>query len=241
MITFKDVSKTYIIDVVKKVEAVKKMSFTIETGKVFGLLGPNGSGKTTTIKMILDLVKPSSGEILINNQPVENKNVRKNIGYLPENPYFYSHLTGKELIEFAGALFGMKQKIIQEKMLPLLQLVKMEHAADKPMKGYSKGMLQRIGIAQALINDPDIIILDEPMSGLDPIGRREVKDIILNLKKQNKTIIFCTHILEYAEQICDNAALIVDGNLVQVDTIKNYTKKQSLEKTFIELVDKQRK
>ena len=238
MIHVNNLSKTFIIDITKKVEAVKNISFDIRAGEVFGYLGPNGSGKTTTIKMLLGLIRPTQGTILINNQSPEDLKTKEIIGYLPENPYFYSHLTGYELLDFMGKLFHISTDTRKKRIEELLKKVNMTHASQKPMRGYSKGMLQRIGIAQSLINDPEIIFFDEPMSGLDPIGRREVKDIIIDLKANGKTVFFCSHILEDAQTMCDRAAIIVDGNMAIIDNMKKLTAKHSLEATFIDHVSK---
>jgi len=239
MIYLKDIVKQYETSVAKKVTAVSNFSLEVNKGDVLGLLGPNGSGKTTIIKTILGLVRPTSGEVKLLGQEPSDYRSREKVGYLPENAYFYSHLTGRELLEFAGSLFNMPKELIDKRIEELLVLVSMKGRDHIRMKGYSKGMLQRIGIAHALINNPDLILFDEPMSGLDPIGRYDVKNIILDLKKQGKTIFFCSHILSDVEAICTNISIIVDGVKVDQEEInKIMQKKTNLEEYFIELVKK---
>jgi len=241
MIEIKNISKIYNKDVFEKEKiAVKKLSFTVNKGEVFGFLGPNGSGKTTMIKMMLGLTLPTSGEILLNKQNPFSTKIKHSIGYLPENPYFYSHLTGVEVLEFVANLFGIPKEKQKKKINDLLKKVKMYHAKNKFLRTYSKGMLQRIGIAQALTNDPEILFLDEPMSGLDPLGRKEVKEIILELKRSDKTVFFCSHILEDAQSLCDRVGIIVDGNLVACDNVSKFIQNNTLEGEFIRLVEEER-
>ena len=205
----------------RKVVALKDLSLEIEQGEILGYLGPNGSGKTTTFKVILGLIRPDSGTISINGRQGD-ENMRKEIGYLPENPYFYMYLTAKECLHFAGQLKGMSKSERDKRIDELLPLVGLEHAADKQLRKFSRGMLQRIGVAQAMVNNPDILILDEPMNGLDPAGRKSMRDIILGYRDKGKSVIFSSHIISDVEIMCDRAAVIKNGVLqgvVQVDEI----------------------
>ncbi len=197
----------------KETLALSDLTISVESGTVFGFLGPNGAGKTTTLKILTGLIHPSAGEGFIFGKPVDDLSVKKKIGFLPERPYFYEYLSGRELLHFCGELFGMPRKKREEKIEELIDLVQMKGKEDTQLRHYSKGMLQRIGLAQALFNDPDLVFMDEPMSGLDPIGRKEVRDIILHLKKCGKTVFFSTHILSDAEVICDQVAILMNGKL----------------------------
>lgn len=199
----------------KRFVALEDLSFYVKKGEILGYLGPNGSGKTTTFKVLLDLIRPDNGHIEIFGQPT-GRDARNRIGFLPENPYFYMYLTAKESLKFHGHLKGMSRSEIKNRIPKLLELVDLNKAATRPLKKFSRGMLQRIGIAQALINDPDILILDEPMSGLDPNGRKRMRDIILNCRNQGKTVIFSSHILSDVEIMCDRAAIIKEGRLQEI-------------------------
>ncbi len=194
-------------------EVIRGLDLTIQEGEVFGLLGQNGAGKTTTIKLILSLIFPDAGTIRIFGEDCARVSVRARVGFLPENPYFYDYLTGREFLDFYGHLFGYKRAERRRRSVEVLQKVHLSERADLQLRKYSKGMLQRIGMAQALINDPDLVILDEPMSGLDPLGRREFRDIILELKARGKTIFFSSHILSDAEAICDRVGILRDGRI----------------------------
>lgn len=189
------------------------LSLTVIPGEVFGLLGPNGAGKSTTLKILLRLIFPTSGRASILGRPLNDVGVHAKIGFLPENPYFYDHLTASEFLEYCGILFGLSDSERRRRTDNLLHRVGLEESRDIPVRKFSKGMVQRIGIAQALINDPEVVILDEPMSGLDPIGRREVRDLILDLREEGKTVLFSTHILSDAESICDRVAILDRGRL----------------------------
>lgn len=195
------------------VHAVKNLSFEINQGEIFGLLGPNGSGKTTTIKLLLGLLYPTSGQIKIMGQAVGTLTTHQKIGYLPEESYLYKFLNADEILHFYGKLFSISYAERKRRVDKLIRLVGLEKSRNRPLKGYSKGMMRRIGIAQALINDPEFIILDEPTSGLDPIGTREVKDLILELKKNGKTVLLCSHLLADVEDVCDRIAIMYEGNL----------------------------
>ncbi len=200
----------------KKVEAVRSVSFSIRRGEIFGLVGPNGAGKSTTIKMLLGLVRPDRGEIRLFDQRADDVSLRERLGYLPENPMLYEHLNAIELLDFYGGLFGYSKSKRRERAHELLEMVGLGHALDRPVSGFSKGMKQRAGIAQALINDPDLVILDEPQSGLDPVGRREIRDLVLSLRRDGKTILFCSHILPDVQDICDRVAIMNRGEISDI-------------------------
>ncbi|MGB3532315.1 MAG: ABC transporter ATP-binding protein [Microcoleaceae cyanobacterium] len=205
----------------QKITSLKQCSLTVHQGETFGLLGPNGAGKTTLLKILLGITRPSSGSGKLLNQPLGNIAVKQRIGYLSENPYFYDHLTGWEFLEFTAGLFQIPKSIQRQKIPELFDLVGLAKTAalKKTMRQYSKGMLQRVGMAQALINDPEIVFLDEPMSGLDPMGRYQIREIILSLKSQNKTIFFNSHVLSDVEKICDRVAILAQGNLLKVGSL----------------------
>ncbi len=202
--------------------SLKQCSLEIYKGETFGLLGPNGAGKTTLLKLLLGIVRPTAGEATLMGQPAGDSETKANIGYLPENPYFYDYLTGWEFLSYTAGLFGIRGKTQNRRITELLELVQLDtHSAKKKqMRRYSKGMLQRVGMAQALINDPEIVFLDEPMSGLDPTGRYQVREIILSLKAQGKTLFFNSHVLSDVEMICDRIAILDQGEIVCVGEIK---------------------
>jgi ABC-2 type transport system ATP-binding protein len=193
--------------------ALDSLNLQVESGEVFGLLGPNGAGKTTTLKLLFRLVFPTSGTARILGKDLNDTRMHQRVGYLPENPYFYDHLTPEELLYYAGRLFGLGKGDLRRRVNHLLQRVGLTESRHVPLRRFSKGMVQRAGIAQALINDPDVVFLDEPMSGLDPIGRREVRDLVLQLREEKKTVFFSTHILSDAETLCDRVAILNRGQL----------------------------
>ena len=197
----------------KKIKALDNLTLSIDEGETFGYIGPNGAGKTTTFKILMGLIYPTSGTVRLFGRDLGDIRVKQIIGFLPEAPYFYDYLTAEEFLDFYGQLFQLERNLRRKKIDELLELVDLSRARTLRLRQFSKGMLQRIGIAQALINDPQLIILDEPMSGLDPLGRIQIRDIILLLKKQRKTIIFSTHILSDVEQICDRVGILVGGKL----------------------------
>ena len=200
----------------KVITPLKNCSLSVQPGETFGLLGPNGAGKTTLLKILLGIVQPSGGHGMILGKPLGDRSVKQDVGYLPENAYFYDYLTGWEFLEFVANLFQIPRGHQKRRIHELLDLVGMDRksAKKKQMRQYSKGMLQRIGVAQALINDPKIIFLDEPMSGLDPLGRSQVREIILSLKEQGKTVFFNSHVLSDVEIICDRVAVLALGDLI---------------------------
>ena len=198
----------------KSVAAVKGVSFDVRRGEIFGFLGPNGAGKTTTIKMLTGLIAPSGGEAFLFGKPVPTPASRERLGFLPENPYVYPYLTPREFVELAGKLSGMSGVKLRSRAAEVLELVKITYAADRQVRRLSKGMLQRAGLAAALVSDPEMLILDEPMSGLDPVGRKEVKDLIFAERDRGRTIFFSTHILGDVEAMCDRVAILREGKVV---------------------------
>jgi ABC-2 type transport system ATP-binding protein len=200
----------------RKRAALTDVTLEVPQGEIFGYLGPNGSGKTTTLKVLMGLVRPDAGTVHLLGQPFHERGWRQRTGYLPENPYLYDYLTAREYLDYAGRLFGLGREERRRRAEDLIGRVGLSRAADWPMRRYSKGMLQRVGLAQALVNDPQLVFLDEPMSGLDPIGRRLVRDIIIDLRRRGCTVFFSTHILSDAEALCDRVALLRGGRLVRV-------------------------
>lgn len=200
----------------QRVTSLQNCSLTIYQGETFGLLGPNGAGKTTLLKTLLGIIRPTGGQAQLLGHNLGDRTVKQRVGYLPENPYFYDFLTGWEFLHYTAGLFGLSAAASQGRILELLDLVGLSPATvkKKQLRQYSKGMLQRIGMAQALINDPDLVFLDEPMSGLDPAGRFQVREIILALKQAGKTIFFNSHILSDVEVICDRVAILDQGELI---------------------------
>ncbi len=207
----------------QKIGSLKKVSLTIYQGETFGLLGQNGAGKTTLLKTLLGIVRPTSGRATLLGAPLGNRSVKQRVGYLPENPYFYDYLTGWEILKFTAGLFGVPRSIQKKRIPELLDLVGLAQSAakKKQLRQYSKGMLQRIGMAQALINDPELVFLDEPMSGLDPLGRYQIREIILSLKSQGKTIFFNSHILSDVEKVCDRVAILAQGELISIGSLQD--------------------
>jgi ABC-2 type transport system ATP-binding protein len=216
VIELRDVSKSYHVGfLMRRKRVLKNINLSVYPGEILGFLGPNGAGKTTTMKIINNLTLADKGEVYLFGQPNTEVSVKAKVGFLPEAPYFYNYLTGLELLEFYAQLFGIPSKERRKQIKHLLNLVKLERAADLQMRKYSRGMLQRIGMAQVLINDPDLLILDEPISSLDPVGRREFRNLLLKLKEDGKTIFFSTHILSDVELICDRVAIIMDGEIIR--------------------------
>lgn len=213
----------------RPVRALDGLSLQVESGEVFGLLGPNGAGKTTTFKVLMGLLRPTGGRAQILGADVQNVKVRQRIGYLPEQPYFYDYLTAREFLMYCGALCDLPKAESSQRTNELLQLVGLTDSADKQLRKFSKGMLQRVGLAQALIHDPEVLFLDEPMSGLDPLGRREVRDLIVRLRAQGKTIFFSSHILTDVEAMCDHVAILNKGRLVESGKLSEILKTRSNE------------
>jgi len=207
----------------KKKEVLKEIFLKVNKGEVFGFLGPNGAGKTTTIKILTGLINPDKGRVEIFGFPPNSIEAKRRIGFLPESPYFYEHLTGYEFLKIHSMLCNKPPD--RERLLKLLERVGLKNALELPLRKYSRGMLQRIGIAQALVGEPDLLILDEPLTGLDPIGRKEIKDLILELKKNGKTVFFSSHILPDAEAVCDRIGIIIEGRIMEVGTLDELLKK----------------
>ncbi len=209
------VHKTFRLGFIPKPRQVLKgITFAVEEGEVFGYLGPNGAGKTTTIKCILGLIFPDAGTIRLFGRPHLETKAKAGLGFLPENPYFYDSLTAAEFLDFYARLFGIPAEVRAERIPRLLGLVGLVRAAGLPLRKFSRGMLQRVGLAQALVNDPSLVILDEPLGGLDPLGRKEIRDIILGLRDAGKTVVFTSHILQDIEMICRRVAIIVGGRII---------------------------
>jgi len=223
----------------KKIEALKSLTLDVSEGEVFGFLGPNGAGKSTTIKLMLNLIRPTSGTLSIDGKNVSEKRVRRMIGYLPENPFFYDHLSAKELLWFGGKSCDLADSVIEQRTYSLLRDLELIDAMKRPLRSYSKGMVQRAGLALALIHDPSILILDEPMSGLDPMGRKKVFELILKLKEEGKTVFFSSHILHDIERLCDRAAILINGSLVRLINVqKDLPSGKTLEEVFFEEVER---
>jgi len=208
----------------RPIRALDGLSLRVEAGEIFGFLGPNGAGKTTTLKLLMNLIRPTAGSARILGQPVDSVSMRRNIGYLPENPYFYDHLTPEELLTYIGTLFGIRQPVLRKKILELLETVGLAEARKLQLRKFSKGMVQRVGIAQALINDPEVVFLDEPMSGLDPLGRREVRLVISSLRTRGATVFFSSHILPDVEALCDRVAIMNRGKLLELGALLDILK-----------------
>jgi ABC-2 type transport system ATP-binding protein len=197
----------------KKKTSLEGLNMSVEEGEVFGFLGPNGAGKTTTIKLLVGLIFPTAGTARVLGKSISDISMHADIGYLPEQPYFYDYLTAAELLDYFARFHNLPAQVRQTRVDLMLKKVGLETARKIQLRKYSKGMLQRVGLAQAIVHDPKVVILDEPMSGLDPVGRREVRDIILELKQAGKTVLFSTHILSDAEMLCDRVGVIVGGKL----------------------------
>jgi ABC-2 type transport system ATP-binding protein len=208
----------------KKVRALNSLSLDVRQGEVFGLLGPNGSGKTTTMKLLLGLLFPTEGEISVLGKPATDVSKNERIGYLPEESYLYRFLNAEETLDFYGRLFDMPAATRKQRAADLIEKVGLTWAKRRPLKEYSKGMTRRIGLAQALINDPELVLLDEPTSGLDPIGTREMKDLILELKDQGKTVIMCSHLLADVQDVCDRIAILHQGELKELGRVDSLLK-----------------
>jgi len=218
-ISLTNISKTFNPGLFKKkVQAVRDLSLEVAPGEVYGLIGPNGAGKSTTIRVLLGLIRPDTGDIRFRGEPLRHGEFHKEIGYLPENPYLYDYLTLEELLQFCGRVSGVAGEERRKRIDALAEKLQLTEALRRPLRTYSKGMLQRAGVCFALLHDPAIVILDEPMSGLDPLGRKLVFDIVRELKGQGKTIFFCSHILSDVERLCDRMGVLVKGRLARTFT-----------------------
>jgi len=224
-IEIQGLEKTYSVGFWRKKPklALRPLHLNVDDGEIFGFLGPNGAGKTTTLKMLMGLVFPTAGTARILGLPFDDPRMKTQIGFLPEQPYFYDYLTARELLHYYGRLSGVDSKTILGKIPEMLERVGLKDSADLQLRKFSKGMLQRVGIAQAILHDPRVVFLDEPMSGLDPMGRREVRDLMVQLKAEGKTVFFSTHILSDAEALCDRVAIIHRGELQGVGSVAELT------------------
>lgn len=214
-------SKTFKGKKGSRVEALKDLRLNVEQGEIFGFLGPNGAGKSTTIKTLMGLIAPSAGDASIMGVPISLPEARRKVGYLPENPAFYDYLSAEEYLLFVGKSFGIPEAELRVKCEQVLQRLELAEARKRPMRSYSKGMVQRVGLAQVLIHDPEVCILDEPMSGLDPVGRALVKEIMLELKSRGKCVFFSTHIIADVESVCDRVGIILKGELRSVERVES--------------------
>lgn len=206
----------------RKTRALNGLTLTVEPGQIFGFLGANGAGKTTTLKLLMRLIFPTAGTARILGHDISDVAMHARIGYLPENPYFYDYLTAREFLNYCGELFGLRGNLRQSRTEELLTRVNLDRKNwDKQLRKFSKGMLQRVGLAQAVVNNPEIVFLDEPMSGLDPVGRREVRDLISSLRDEGKTVFMCSHILSDIEVLCDNAAILKGGQLAHAGSLSD--------------------
>jgi len=221
----------------RRVDAVRGVSFEVREGEIFGLLGPNGAGKTTTLKVMMGLISPTGGAVRIMGRPCSEPSARADVGFLPENPYFHEYLTPRELLDFYGRLGGLAAPKLQRRRDALIEQVGLAEAANRPLKKFSKGMLQRIGLAQALIGEPKLLVLDEPMSGLDPIGRKFVADLIADLNRRGTTILFSSHILSDVERLCHRVVILNRGVVVAegrlADLVGEGTGDATLESLFV--------
>jgi ABC-2 type transport system ATP-binding protein len=210
----KNLTKVFTLGLKKEyVVAIDNLSFEVKAGEVYGLIGPNGSGKSTTMKVVLGLMAPSKGEAKVFGLDSGDIRARNEIGFLPENPYFYKHLTGAETLRFYGKLCGMRGRELENRVTELLKLVDLQGAANRRLGGYSKGMLQRIGLAQSLVQNPRLVILDEPTAGVDPIGSRQIRDLIMHLRDEGYTVFLCSHLLEQVQEVCDRVGILFQGRM----------------------------
>jgi ABC-2 type transport system ATP-binding protein len=221
VVEIENLTKEFSIGFWKKrpVRALDNLCLQVQKGEIFGFLGPNGAGKSTTIKILMNLLRPTSGKARILDDPVDKVAMHRRIGYLPENPYFYDYLTPVELLSYMGRLFGIPRKDLSRKVDMLLESVGLQDSRNIQLRKFSKGMVQRIGIVQATINDPEIVFLDEPMSGLDPLGRTEVRRIITSMKSRGVTVFFSSHVLPDVEALCDRVAILNKGRLQETGTL----------------------
>lgn len=244
-IEIKGLKKTYNRGLLKTpVHAVNGLDLVVNRGEIFGFLGPNGAGKSTTINIMMNFMRASAGEARVLGGTMADLKVRDRVGYISENPVFYNYLSGAQNLFFFGKMFGLSNALIKERVERITKQFNLNLELKLPLREHSKGMLQRIGLAQALINDPELLILDEPMSGLDPIGRREFKDVLINLREQGKTVFFSSHILADVEEMCDRVSIVTAGKVIDLFTMEEYRKKNMstpLEDYFVEKVQAARK
>lgn len=222
-ISIQNLSKTFRGKRGLRVDALTNLSLEVEQGEIFGFLGPNGAGKSTTIKTLMGLIRPTTGTAAIMGKDITSPEARRHVGYLPENPAFYEYLSAEEYITFVGKTFSMNAAVLKEKVAEVLRQLDLWDARKRPMRSYSKGMVQRVGLAQTLLHDPEVYILDEPMSGLDPLGRALVKEIMIDLKRRGKCVFFSTHITSDVESVCDRVGVIVKGDMKCVRKVDEIT------------------
>jgi len=237
-ISIVNLNKSYKRHGEKRSPVISGLNLFIEKGESFGFLGPNGAGKSTVIKILMNFIRSDSGEIEICGESILNSNVRRYVGYLPEQPIFYDHLTAEELLRYGGKASGVQDDSLEERISWLLDRLNLSHAKKKPIRTYSKGMTQRTGLALAMVHDPDICILDEPMSGLDPMGRKLVADFILDMRTAGKTVFFSSHILSDVERLCDRVGVLNKGKLLfcgPIDEFKNLT--GDIERSFVSMIE----
>ena len=243
VVEIKGLTKDYEVGFLRKrrVRALDALSLTVERGEIFGFLGGNGAGKTTTLKLLMRLIYPTGGSASILGHDINDIPMHARIGYLPEHPYFYDYLTAREFLEYSAELFGFNRRERKHRAAELLSRVRLDEKSwDKQLRKFSKGMLQRVGLAQALVNDPSVVFFDEPMSGLDPIGRREVRDLIASLRTSGTTVFLCSHILADIEVLCDRAAVLQRGRLAHVgrlDELRQIDGARPVEMTVSNLSD----
>jgi ABC-2 type transport system ATP-binding protein len=218
----------------QRVQAVKNLSLVVQPGEVYGLLGPNGCGKSTTLKILLGLVTPNSGRALVFGQDSREYRSRRDVGFLPENPYFHKFLTAAELLAFHGKICGLSGKKLTARIDELIDLVGLRDARDRRVGGFSKGMLQRIGLAQALVHDPGLVVLDEPTAGVDPAGSHQIRDLILDLKKRGKTILLTSHLLEQVQEICDRVGIMARGEMIREGPLEDLVRVKNQTEFVIE-------
>jgi ABC-2 type transport system ATP-binding protein len=228
-IEIRNLSKTYRLGFFmnKQVRALQSLDLALMPGQVYGLLGPNGAGKSTTIKILLNLVQPTSGEARLFGRSPSDREARRRVGYVPENPAPYEYLTGREFVTLSGRLAGMSGKELDDRVTEVLGMVQMTRAAGLQIRRYSKGMVQRVALAQALVSKPELLILDEPTSGLDPVGRRQIRDLILEERHRGTTVLFCTHIIPDVEALCDRVAVLVGGRRVREGSVAELVSSQA--------------
>ncbi|MFO0659614.1 MAG: ABC transporter ATP-binding protein, partial [Polyangiaceae bacterium] len=212
----------------KQVVAVAGVSFSVEEGEIFGFVGPNGAGKTTTIKMLVGLIRPSGGSATLFGKPAPSPEAMQRVGFLPENPYIYPYLTPREFVEMCGSLSGLKGQALHDRTTTVLERVGIAYAADRAVRKLSKGMVQRTGLAAAMVADPELLILDEPMSGLDPVGRKEVRDLIVDERSRGRTVFFSTHILADVETLCDRVTVLRSGEAVVAGALRDLLRRDVL-------------
>ncbi|MGD8863255.1 MAG: ABC transporter ATP-binding protein [Myxococcales bacterium] len=220
VLTVEDVHKTFRIGFFRKrIDAVRGVSFDVREGEIFGFIGPNGAGKTTTMKMVLQLIYPNRGQIRIFDTPAGDPEARRRVGYLPENPYVYAYLKPLEFLDLCGRLAGMDRPTRTRRARELVEKLSLTHALDRPIGKFSKGMTQRIGVCQALLHEPDFLILDEPFSGLDPIGRKDIRDTLLEQRRKGKTLLVTSHVLSDVEMLCDRVGIVQRGKMTALGTL----------------------